>query len=133
MDKLFDDISVEEHKIYDDPYLNDIEKLKKIVTALPANSKFVEVTDIVELNQKYPNVAARMDFRLSSGWDLTLKLIDDIDKKGKLKNFNIEIFKLMVTGSIEKILSSNELKGQYDIAQNEMMDILLGGIIEQNI
>lgn len=132
VDKLFDDISKEEHKIYDDPDIDDIEKLKKIITALPENSRFVEVTDLVELNQKYPNVAARMDFRLSSGWDLTLKLIDEIDRKGKFRKFDIDIFKLMVTSGLEKIMTTDELKGQYDIAQQKMMDILFNGIIRQD-
>lgn len=131
VDALFSKIKHKQEEILADPTIDDLEKLRRIIVAMPVEYNCVRVELLVEMNEKYPAVFARMNAYLEEGWEETFDLLDSCCQKGLARPVDKDVFKLMVVGSVEKFIRSQqpELKKRtYAEVQQIMIDILIGGI-----
>lgn len=131
VDTLFSKIKQKQEEILNDASLGELEKLRRIIVAMPVEYNCVRVELLAEMNEKYPAVFARMNAHLEEGWEETFALLDSCCQKGLARPVDRDVFKLMVVGSMEKFIHSPqpELKDRtYEQVQQIMIDILIGGI-----
>jgi hypothetical protein len=69
--------------------------------------------------------------RIESDWGETEKLLNQAMDQGLIKKVPVPLIKLMVEGSIEKFLSSEELAKtdlSYEQSLDKMIDIIINGL-----
>ena len=131
VDYGFANIKQKEKEIINDPDLDVLEKLSKVIVCLPDNYKNIDFRMVYQLKDKYPNVYNRVAKRVETDWEETEKLFQQAVREGYVKDVPVPVIKLMIEGAIEKFLSTEELSKteySYDEALNSMIDIIINGI-----
>ena len=86
------------------------------------------------LDEKYPQVAARVRQQLETGWEPTLALLKQAMNEGVLRRVSLPVLQRMISASIEDFLADRTLEQQgisYTQALDEMISILWEGITVQ--
>ncbi|MCH4192248.1 MAG: TetR/AcrR family transcriptional regulator [Butyrivibrio sp.] len=131
VDFCFSSIKESEARIMSDSSLGTVEKVSRILIALPENYKNIDFRMIYQLKDKYPATYAKIEKRLESDWENTINLVEQGMKEGTIRKMSIAVLKAMVEASIEKFLSSDALiegKIEYNDALQIMVDIIMNGI-----
>lgn len=131
VDYGFSAIKKKEAEIIADDSLDLIEKISKLIVCLPDNYKNIDFRRVYQLKEKYPKVYMKIAEKVESDWGETEKLLNEAIDKGLIRNVPIELIKLMVEGSIEKFLSSEEFARtqiSYEESLNMMIKVLIDGI-----
>ncbi len=131
VDYGFSAIKKKEAEILADDSLDLVDKISKLIVALPDNYKNIDFRRVYQLKDKYPKVYLKVAERIESDWGETEKLLNKAMEEGLIKKMPIQLIKLMVEGSIEKFLSSEELASteySYEASLNEMIDVIMNGI-----
>lgn len=130
-DYVFDAIKEEEMRVASEEGLTTIEKLRKVLTAMPEKYASLDYTQFEVLKQKFPTVYREVENRLESGWDLTFSLLEQGIAEGSIKNVNLTMVKVMYQASIEQFFQKDVLKKSgytYVEALNDITEIILSGI-----
>lgn len=131
VDYGFSAIKEKEAEILADDSLNLVDKISRLIICLPDNYKNIDFRRVYQLKDKYPKVYMKIAERIESDWDETEKLIKKAIEKGLIKNVPVPLIKLMVEGTIEKFLTSDELARtdySYEQSLEGMMDIIINGL-----
>lgn len=133
VDYCFDQVKKSESVVLKDPTLSIPEKIEKIMGVLPDGYKEIEFEKLYILKDKYPNVYAKVEERLESGWEKTIFLLEQGMKEGSIRNVNIPIIKTMFEATLEQffrrdILTANEIS--YSDALREVVEIIVHGILK---
>lgn len=131
VDYCFAAIKEAEKKIHDEKDMDIVEKIKRILIVLPERQKNVDWRQLYTTKEKFPKIYEKIEKRLETEWDSTIKLLEQAIKIGRVKPISIPVFKIMVESSIEGFLRSSALIDNnisYEGALNEMIDILMEGI-----
>lgn len=129
--ECFSSIKVGEKELYEDQELDLVEKLKRIIIVLPTKYQTMDFRQIYSLEDKYPNLMKQIEERLENDWEMTIDLLRQGMKEGRIRPISIPIFKAMVEGSIEHFLTRSMLMDEgirYEEALKEMVGILVDGI-----
>ena len=133
VDYIFDNIKAKEEQIMNDKSLNTVDKLRKILGAMPENYRDIDFQNIYPFLEKFPDVYRKMQYRLATGWENTISLIEQGKKEGVVrKNVDIRFIKVMLEASIEKVLSDDMLSRtgiNYIDALDQIVDILVNGML----
>ena len=133
VDYIFDNIKAKEEQIMNDKSLSTVDKLRKILGAMPENYRDIDFQNVYPFLEKFPEVSRKMQYRLATGWENTISLIEQGKKEGVIrKNIDIRFVKVMLEASIEKVLSDDMLSRtgiNYVDALNQIVDILVDGMI----
>ncbi len=132
MDYAFDLIKAAEDKIYNNPSLSTIERIRGILSVLPESYYGFDFSAMNQLAVKYPMAYEKMKDRLDSDWEKTIDLLKKGISEGEIRPINTEIFKLMYEGCVEKLLIGDFLKKsetEYPKALSEVVDVMVDGII----
>jgi len=133
VDYVFDGIKMREEEILREPGLSITDRTRKLLAAFPEGLSEVDFTKLDTLKDKYPKVYKKVNKRLDSGWEPTLELLREGQRQGLYRSdMNPLIFKEMMDTAIAgffetDVLAKNKIK--YLDALNEVVDILLGGIL----
>lgn len=131
VDYGFSAIKKKEAEILADDSLDLIEKISRLIVCLPDNYKNIDFRRVYQLREKYPKVYQKVAQRIESDWEETEKLLEKAMEEGLIKKCPIPLIKLMVEGSIEKFLGSDELVRtdySYEDSLNAMIDIIINGL-----
>ena len=131
VDYGFSAIKEKEAEILADVSLDLVDKISRLIICLPDNYKNIDFRRVYQLKDKYPKVYMKIAERIESDWDETEKLIKKAIEKGLIKNVPVPLIKLMVEGTIEKFLTSDELARtdySYEQSLEGMMDIIINGL-----
>jgi AcrR family transcriptional regulator len=131
VDYGFSAIKKKEAEIVADDSLDLVDKISKLIVCLPDNYKNIDFRQVYQLKEKYPKVYLKVAERIESDWGETEKLLKKAMDQGLIKRVPIQLIKLMVEGSIEKFLSSEELartEYSYEESLNRMIDIIINGL-----
>lgn len=131
VDYGFAAIKAKEREIIEDPSLDVLQKLTRVIVCLPDNYRNIDFRMVYQLKDKYPKVYNRVAKRVESDWEETEKLFQEAMKEGYVKNVSVPVIKLMIEGAIEKFLSTEELSKtdlSYEESLNAMIDIIINGI-----
>lgn len=132
VDYAFNMIKEAEDKVYNNNDLSTVDKLRGILAVLPENNYGFDYSAMQQMAEKYPMAHEKMNIRLESGWEKTFELFNKGVEEGKLRDVNIEIFKLIYESSVERLLMGDFLqasKMDYPQALREVVDVLIDGIL----
>ena len=131
LDYCFDAIKAGEQKIYEDPNLSTVEKVRKIMIILPDRYKVVDFSKVIDLKENYPELYKRLSVRLENDWEKTIELIERGMEEGVIRPISIPVLKALVSGAMESLLGGNVLKKNklsYTEALEGLIDIVMNGI-----
>lgn len=131
---VFEAIKKSEQVITKDESLDIVEKLRRILIVLPEKYKRIEYRQLYDLKEKYPRIYAKIEHRLETDWEPTFSILEQAMAKGRIKKINPQIFQSIVSGTIEYYLSRTFLIENhitYEEALEQMLDIIMNGIIER--
>ena len=131
-DYVFDNIKVREEEIIDSKEYSTEEKIRLLLSAMPESYRNINFQELHPLKDKYPKVYKKLQRRLETGWEPTMKLLEQGKEEGIIKpDADLKIFKIMMEASLERFFEQDVMKGgsrKYNDYLNEVVDILLTGI-----
>lgn len=133
VDYLFDGIKESERAIIEDESLALSEKIGRILSVLPESYQSIDLRQLYQLKDKYPDIYAKVEERLENGWETTLELMNEGIRQGVIRPVNLSIFKMMMEASLEQFFQRDILvrcNMTYTQGLNEVVSILLKGIEE---
>ena len=108
-----------------------IEKISRLIICLPDNYKNIDFRRVYQLRDKYPDVYKAISSHLERDWEDTEKLLREAMDQGVMRRLPIPVIRLMIEGTIEKFLTSEELSNSdisYDQSLEYMIDIIINGL-----
>ena len=84
------------------------------------------------LREKYPEIYAKVEERLETGWELTIAIMEQGMKEGVLKPVNIGLFKTVFEAALEKFFAKDVLLKEgisYADALESVVNIMVDGIV----
>ncbi|SEQ27907.1 transcriptional regulator, TetR family [Lachnospiraceae bacterium RM5] len=131
VDYCFNNIKAAEDEILRDDSIDIVEKLRRILQAMPEEYRAMDIRNLYILADRYPRIYKHVSKRLESDWETTIAIIEQGIVENKIKPIDIPIFKSMLEASIEHFFSSDVLIKNgltYDKALSEVVNILISGI-----
>ena len=107
------------------------EKISTVLIAMPENYRTLDFRRLTGMDEKYPEVSARIAEHLKSEWEPIIEILQEGMQKGYIYPISIPVLKQMVTSSIDSFMYSNELVTSgitYQEALNEMVTIIMNGV-----
>ena len=132
VDYAFDSIKESERKVMEDPDTDTVEKLRRILGVLPDGYRDVDLGQLYILREKYPEIYAKVEERLETGWELTIAIMEQGMKEGVLKQVNIGLFKTIFEAALEKFFAKDVLLKEgisYADALDSVVNIMVDGIV----
>ena len=106
------------------------ERLQAVIIALPEEYAALDFRQLDALEEKYPAVAARVRRHLETGWEPTIRLLEQGIAQGRIRPVNLTVLRRILTAAFEQLLSGAEDGTSYAAELDAMMDILMNGIKE---
>ena len=132
VDYIFDGIKRREKEILAEEGLTLEEMTRKLLAAFPESYTEIDFTKLGDLKEKYPKIYKKLTKRLESGWEPTMKLLEQGREEGLYrKDADFTIFKIMMDSSVARFFETDTLRKSgisYVDALNQVVDILLTGI-----
>lgn len=131
VDYMFDSIKECEQAIMEDASMTVLEKLRAILVVLPAGYQEIDFRQLYLLKEKYPEIYRKLEYRLETGWETTIALLEEGIKTGVIRPVKIPVFKLMLEAALEQFFQRDVLilNGiSYTEALDEVLGILMDGI-----
>ena len=131
VDYLFDGIRASKEAVLNDESLSTLEKISKLLSAMPESYNEIDFEKLYLLKDKYENIYARVEKRLESEWESTIALLEKGQAEGVIKPVNIPLVKLIYEASIEQFFKRDVLVANnipYKTAIKEVVNILVEGI-----
>lgn len=132
-DSCFADIKRSEREIAEDPNMDIATKIEKIMVVLPDRYQNIGLSNLYQLQEKFPNIYGRIANYLATDWDVTIALLEEGMQQGVIRPISIPIVKTMVEGTIQKFFAEDVLVENgigYEEALQEMISIIMRGIKE---
>lgn len=132
VDYLFDSIKESERVVLENDELDTVEKVRRVLGVMPEGYRDVDFRKLYLLKDKYPRIYKQVEFRLETGWEATIELIEKGIAEGSIRPIKIPILKTMMESVLEQffqrdILVQNNIS--YQEALDEVVDILIDGIV----
>ena len=131
-DYVFDNIKVREEEILNSSDYSTEEKIRLLLSAMPEGYRNINFQELHPLKDKYPKVYKKVQKRLETGWEPTIKLLEQGKKEGLVRaEVDLKIVKIMLEASLERFFEKDVMKGshrKYNDYLNEVVEILLKGI-----
>lgn len=130
-DYCFADIKKSEKQIMDNQELDVLEKIERIMIVLPERYQNIGLSNLYQLNEKYPHIYKRVAQYLETDWDATISLLQQGMDEGKIRRVPIPVVKAMVESTIQHFFSSGVLVENgmtYEQGLQAMIDVILSGI-----
>ena len=82
VDYLFDGIQKSKQEVLKDNSLNTLEKIRKILAAMPESYNEIDFEKMYSLKEKYNKTYERVEERLESEWEATIALLEQGQAEG---------------------------------------------------
>lgn len=105
------------------------EQIGNALIAMPKSYAFLRQAHIHGLFAYYPRVAKHLVRHLEKDWEPIFDSMQKGMKEGSIRPVHLEVFKQIVTGSIEQFMKQPETNISYMEKLTAMRDILMKGII----
>ncbi len=131
VDYLFDGIRASKEAVLNDESLSTLEKISKLLSAMPESYNEIDFEKLYLLRDKYTKTYERVEKRLESEWESTIALLEKGQAEGVIKPVNIPLVKLIYEASIEQFFKRDVLVANnipYKTAIKEVVNILVEGI-----
>ena len=131
VDYLFDGIRESKEAVLNDESLSTLEKIRKLLSAMPESYNEIDFEKLYPLKDKYAKTYERVEKRLESEWESTIALLEKGQTEGVIKPVNISLVKLIYEASIEQFFKRDVLVANnipYKTASEEVVNIIVEGI-----
>ncbi|MBQ9014072.1 MAG: hypothetical protein IJ094_11085 [Bacilli bacterium] len=128
---MFDSIKQQGHKIIEDTSIDDLEKLKRLLTIIPTSYNTIDYTKIHEIKKFYPNIYEKIINRLDICWKPTEILVNKCIEERLIKKVNLSLMKSVLIGSIRILIEDNNLHKEnldYKNTMKNIVDIMFNGL-----
>lgn len=130
-DRYAADLNSMQEELEADVSLNVVQKLEKLLCALPERYYNIGLSRIYELAEKYPKPYRHLMRSVNNGWKQAEEYLKTGMEEGLIREVSIPVVMAMVKGTVycfmeSDILYQNELT--YEQAKKEMVEILMKGI-----
>ena len=109
VDEVFNSIKQQGQEIIEDNSIDDLDKLKRLLTVIPTSYNTIDYTKIHEIKKFYPNIYEKIINRLDICWDPTEILINKCIQEGLIKKVNLNLMKSVLIGSIRILIEDDNL------------------------
>lgn len=112
--------------------LDIVEKIRRVIIALPDNFYEIDFRQLDSLKDKYPKVYKKVITNIENNWESTFDLLQQAIDQRRIRPVNLWILRELISASIEHFISSPMLQEEnisYQEALDEMMNIIMGGIV----
>ena len=119
-------------EIIEDDSIEDLEKLKRLLTIIPTSYNTIDYTKIHEIKKFYPNIYEKIINRLDICWKPTELLINKCIEAGLIKKVNLSLMKSILIGSIRILIEDNNLHKEnleYKATMKNIVDIMFDGLV----
>lgn len=133
-DSGFAAIKESERKIAEDNSMDVLDKIRKIMIVLPERYQNIGLSNLYQLNEKYPNVYQKVEEYLSTDWDVTITLLQQAMAEGRIRPVSIPLLQAMFEGTLQTFLKTDVLVKNnisYEHALQSVIDMILFGIAEK--
>ena len=133
VDYCFSSIKESEQKVLQDLSLDTVGKIRAILGVLPEGYRELDLRQLYQLKERYPEVYEKVKSRLETGWESTISLLEQGITEGKIRNIQIPILKTMMEATLEQFFQRDVLVQNgisYHEALDEVVSILIDGITE---
>lgn len=131
VDYCFASIKESEQKVLRDSNLDTVGKIRAILGVLPEGYRELDLRQLYQLKEKYPEVYEKVKSRLETGWESTISLLEQGIAEGKIRSIRIPILKTMLEATLEQFFQRDVLIQNgisYHEALDEVVSILIDGI-----
>lgn len=131
IDFVFDRIHLEKQRIREDSSLTSAEQFEQIICAMPENLTGLDLANLYQIKDRYPEHYHRIEEQLDSGWELTFEVMRQAVEDGYFRPVNEELFKTIYGSTLKHFLSCDELQKcetTYIKALKALADVLVNGI-----
>ena len=131
VDYIFDSIKDSERRIADDTSLSTVEKIRRVLGAMPEEYRSVDLRQLYVLKDKYPAIYAHVERRLETDWKPTVCLMEQGMREGVIRPVSIPVFRTMMQATLEQFFQRDVLVKNgitYHEALAQVVDILVDGI-----
>ena len=130
-DRYAADLNSMQEELEADISLNVVQKLEKLLCALPEKYYNIGLSRIYDLAEKYPQPYRHLMRSVNNGLEQAEKYLEKGMEEGMIREVSIPVVMAMVKGTVycfmeSDILYQNELT--YEQAKKEMVEILMKGI-----
>lgn len=132
VDYCFDAIARKKEAVLNDASISPIEKIKIILGVMPDNYINVDFKQLYMLRDKFPEIYKRVEYRLESGWEPIIELLEQGIKAGTVRNVSLPIVKMMLEASIAQFFSRDILiknNIDYNKGLTQVVEIITEGIM----
>ena len=122
VDYCFSSIKESEQEVLQDLSLDTVGKIRAILGVLPEGYRELDLRQLYQLKERYPEVYEKVKSRLETGWESTISL---------LEQGQIPILKTMMEATLEQFFQRDVLVQNgisYHEALDEVVSILIDGI-----
>lgn len=131
---IYDEIKRSEQRIMDDDELTTLEKIKKILIAMPDSYDELDWRQIYQLEDTFPRIFARVRVMMEQQWDNTIELLNRGMAEGVIREVPVPVVKTMFEATLEKYMQTRVLIDEglsFEEAVGWTLDVLMRGIETQ--
>ena len=132
VDEVFDSIKKQGQEIIKDNSIDELEKLKGLLTIVPTSYNTIDYTKIHEIKKFYPNIYEKIINRLDICWNPIEILVDKCIQDGLIKKVNLHLMKSVLIGSIIILIEDDNLRKEnidYKESIQNIVDIMFDGLV----
>ena len=128
IERYFELLAVEQDSIHSDTSLSSMEKLERLLCAIPAFQ--IKEYRLKELRATYPSAFEVLNEKLSRGWERTFAVIDKAKQEGMIREIDNNFFSEVFAAAIERFLVENYIESEYSFKEKlkQLVSMLLFGI-----
>jgi AcrR family transcriptional regulator len=127
----FAGLKAQERAIMDDPGLDVLTKLKRVLSVGPAKADLADPAVISQVREVYPAMYDLIVHHLSTGWEDTLALIDQATREGLIRPVRPLVLREILLATTEQMLRDDFLATAgltHEQALAEVVDIVFHGL-----
>lgn len=120
-----------QEEIEADEELDVVEKVERLLGALPTKYHNIGLSGMYDLAEKYPKPYKRLMESVNGGWRLVEEYLERGMQEGKIAQVSLPIVMAMVEGTVKKFMDSRILVENgltYEEGKEEMVKVIMNGI-----
>jgi AcrR family transcriptional regulator len=132
VDSCFASVKESEAKVLAAPDLDTPGRIRALLGAFPEQLQGVNLENLYVLRETYPKIYTRVEQYLESGWEPTIRLLEQGIAEGCVRPFSIPLLKMMYESALEQFFRRDILKKNamtYREGLQEVTDLLVDGIL----
>ena len=134
IEDAFASIKEQQQEVAADASLDLVEKIKRMLTVMPAFTGALDYRRVFEISRYYPTLFERIETHLETGWETTMTLLEEAVARGRIRPVNLTIVRETLASTMESLLRDQFLLKTglaHGTVVREIVDMLFEGLINR--